>query len=478
MNYFRPAGVRALVWIVSLGLIAATLANPATAFASTASKTGTSVQPVAVAHGAPAPTTVPASTTTTTVPVIDLKPLLSKVQGDLYQLTAIADFQPAEALVAQARSVLAGAATQVAAAEASLADARFELASSKTVEEAAAAKLRSIAIGAYVGAESPSSSSATSNIHSALIALDAQELLVIVGQRARADYQSAVAYASQSQSRVVAAQRAYGAVVAVSNQAQIHLDSALATLSLVQKAAVSPPSAASPPLPTLTAPGTGTSTPSTTEPLLPHSPVTRPVQVASVSTSSAATSDPPVPVSPSILSAPMLTAAELAAWYASTGHQSNATVPISQLATFYAKWGKTFGVRDDLAFAQSIIETGYFSFPTDGQLTASNNNFAGIGACDSCTKGWAFPDASTGVEAQLELLYQYATKTPLPKGSTDVVGGTPLNGCCDTWVKLAGRWATSPVYGQSIMTVYQSMLSWVIPLREQQAGIATPPPPA
>ena len=59
-----------------------------------------------------------------------------------------------------------------------------------------------------------------------------------------------------------------------------------------------------------------------------------------------------------------------------------------------------------------------------------------------------------------------------------MVGGTPLNGCCDTWVKLAGRWATSPVYGQSIMTVYQSMLSWVIPLREQQAGIATPPPPA
>ena len=42
-----------------------------------------------------------------------------------------------------------------------------------------------------------------------------------------------------------------------------------------------------------------------------------------------------------------------------------------------------------VAFAQSILETGYFSFPGGGQLVPSDNNFAGIGACDSCAAGWA-----------------------------------------------------------------------------------------
>ena len=44
--------------------------------------------------------------------------------------------------------------------------------------------------------------------------------------------------------------------------------------------------------------------------------------------------------------------------------------------------GNRYLVRGDIAFAQSIIETGWFNFPDYGhRASPSNNNFAGIGAC-------------------------------------------------------------------------------------------------
>jgi hypothetical protein len=45
-----------------------------------------------------------------------------------------------------------------------------------------------------------------------------------------------------------------------------------------------------------------------------------------------------------------------------------------------AEWGH-------IAFAQSIIETGFFTFPTGGHLLGTDDNFAGIGACDRYAHG-------------------------------------------------------------------------------------------
>jgi hypothetical protein len=180
-----------------------------------------------------------------------------------------------------------------------------------------------------------------------------------------------------------------------------------------------------------------------------------------------------VPPSPAILGPSVMTGAELAAWFASTGHQANTTVPMAQLAADYQAAGKATGVRYDLAFAQSIVETGYFSFPSYGQLTAKDNNFAGIGACDSCTTGWNFATAATGVGAQLELLEAYASTTPVK--TPLLPGNVGVGGCCQTWVQLAGVWASSIVYGISIMTVYNQMLTWVIPERLIAAGLEKPP---
>ncbi|HLY82904.1 MAG TPA: glucosaminidase domain-containing protein [Acidimicrobiales bacterium] len=170
----------------------------------------------------------------------------------------------------------------------------------------------------------------------------------------------------------------------------------------------------------------------------------------------------------SVLGPPALSATELAAWFASTGRTANITVPLATLAALYQTNGAVYGVRDDIAFTQSIIETGYFGFPSGGQVRPTDNNFAGIGACDTCSSGRSFPDASTGVAAQLQLLHNYASPVAAlgPLGLT--VGPT---GCCPTWMALTGVWATASNYGYAILTLYKHIVEWVLPRRLSGAGL-------
>jgi hypothetical protein len=171
---------------------------------------------------------------------------------------------------------------------------------------------------------------------------------------------------------------------------------------------------------------------------------------------------------PTILGPSALNAGELAGWYAGTGYQANTTVPMPILAGFYVSSGVAAGLRGDIAFAQSIVETGYFTFPSGGQLLGSDNNFAGIGACDSCAHGWRFPDAKTGVTAQIQLLQAYATPKNVP---TPLVGKVSVAGCCQTWLSLSGVWATATNYGYAILTIYKEILDWAIPQRLAVAGL-------
>jgi hypothetical protein len=178
------------------------------------------------------------------------------------------------------------------------------------------------------------------------------------------------------------------------------------------------------------------------------------------------------PASPTIMGGSVLGAAELAGWFAAMGHPANVTVPMPQLAGDYIDVGGAEGVRGDVAFAQSVIETGYFGFPAGGLLVATDNNFAGIGACDNCAHGWSFPDARTGVAAQLELLHAYASTTPVP---TPLVGKVGVTGCCPTWLSLTGVWASAPQYGYEILAIYKQMVDWALPGRLMAAGLVPAP---
>ena len=92
---------------------------------------------------------------------------------------------------------------------------------------------------------------------------------------------------------------------------------------------------------------------------------------------------------------------------------------LEQLAQFFLEEGEAEGVRGDVAFAQSLHETGFFKY--GGIVLPTQNNYAGIGALNGNAKGQAatFPDPRTGVRAQIQHLKAYASKETLVNGCVD-----------------------------------------------------------
>jgi hypothetical protein len=371
--------------------------------------------------------------------------MLAAVSRALGQLKALGAYRDAQRTVEADSKVVQAATSGVDAAGRVVTAALKGQAGAASTLRVADEALRNIAIAAYIGVgygpptpapgdAASSASAAEQNVSNfgALTGNDAiygSELLTLVGQQARRSVAAAKRKVAEAVAVTRRAHAGYGRAEAVLAKAEQALATAKGQVQLlaVQAAApLDPPGAGSDPLPS------GIS-------------------------------------SPTILGQPVLTAAELAGWFASTGEKARITVPIAQLAADYATAGKATGVRDDVAFAQSIVETGFFSFPSYGQVTPGDNNFAGIGACDSCKHGWRFQSAQKGVEAQLELLEAYASPTPVP---TPLLGPVGVGGCCATWTSLAGTWASSLNYGVSILTVYDQMLLWALPRRVQSAGLA------
>ena len=174
-----------------------------------------------------------------------------------------------------------------------------------------------------------------------------------------------------------------------------------------------------------------------------------------------------------------LSAAQLEGWYAATGRTARLTnsLTVGDLARLYVQEGNAEHIRGDVAFAQAILETGYFTFPNGGQARPADNNFAGLGACDACPAAARIPTAQAGVRAQIQLLRSYADNggratsltnapSPSPSGSdtiptasaVDRVGGA---GPVKIWKNLGdGRWASAAKYGATIVAIYHSMLSF------------------
>ncbi|MGZ6885976.1 MAG: glucosaminidase domain-containing protein [Acidimicrobiia bacterium] len=167
-----------------------------------------------------------------------------------------------------------------------------------------------------------------------------------------------------------------------------------------------------------------------------------------------------------IMSGSILSPTELTSWFVGTHRKARITVPMLELAQDYIDEGAAAKVRGDIAFAQSILETGSFYFPDGGQLTPTDNNFAGINACDSCAHGSPFPDARTGVRAQMQLLRVYADPS-FSAASLGVPLVLPnidhhfLKGRVPTWNGLTHTWATANAYGDRIISIYAGILSWL-----------------
>ena len=155
---------------------------------------------------------------------------------------------------------------------------------------------------------------------------------------------------------------------------------------------------------------------------------------------------------------------------------------LEALAQMYLIEGATEGVRGDVAFAQSLHETGFFRF--GGIVQPGQNNFAGIGALNGNTTGQAatFPNALTGVRAQIQHLKAYASTEPLKNPCVDPRFGLVTRGSAPyvEWLGAADNpsgagWAyPGKGYGASVLTLLSQLIAQTVPQPKPPQSPAIP----
>jgi cell wall-associated NlpC family hydrolase len=170
------------------------------------------------------------------------------------------------------------------------------------------------------------------------------------------------------------------------------------------------------------------------------------------------------PASP-ILGNAQLSAAQLVAWYSSTGEQAQTSVPIDVLAQLYITEGQQAGVRGDVAFAEAAFDTGDFTFPATGALSGHDNGLSLIGGCDTCQLIPWYASAQLAVRAQVQLLRSLADPavTATSLGAAPVVNGVldvHAKGTIRSWSELRGMVLPASDYGTAIMKIYAEITAW------------------
>ncbi len=131
------------------------------------------------------------------------------------------------------------------------------------------------------------------------------------------------------------------------------------------------------------------------------------------------------------------------------------------IARWYRYYGQGWRVRWDYAFFQMAIETNFLTYRRGdglrGDVSETQNNFAGIGATGHGAPGERFPDVQTGVHAQIQHLVAYSGErladpiaTRTREKQNDIVEESQRLGRPVTFGDLARRWAVDRAYGKSI----------------------------
>jgi Mannosyl-glycoprotein endo-beta-N-acetylglucosaminidase len=138
----------------------------------------------------------------------------------------------------------------------------------------------------------------------------------------------------------------------------------------------------------------------------------------------------------------------------------------STIAADYARIGDELQIRWDTAFYQMVLETGNLTFT--GDVSASQNNFAGLGATGKHEPGETFVDVGTGVKAHLQHLLMYSGEkldSPVAERTRKVQEWGVLTSWQKTFdgpmtfVDLAKKWAPgSKSYARDIENVANSFM--------------------
>ena len=154
----------------------------------------------------------------------------------------------------------------------------------------------------------------------------------------------------------------------------------------------------------------------------------------------------------------------------------NPDVPQSviDMIPLYLSEGKAEGIRGDIAFAQSCLETGNFTF-SGSAVTLDQNNFAGIGVTVNGMKGNSWPTPQLGIRAQIQHLKAYASTEKLKNKCADPRYAYVEKGCAPyvEWLGIQENpkrkgWAVGKNYGAKILDILDKILS----MEKEETGMA------
>lgn len=135
---------------------------------------------------------------------------------------------------------------------------------------------------------------------------------------------------------------------------------------------------------------------------------------------------------------------------------------IETFCQIYIEEAEVEGIRAEVAFAQTMKETGWLQFGGDASI--EQYNFAGLGTTGGGEPGISFPDVRTGVRAQIQHLKAYATEEALLQECVDERYEYVKKGCAP-YVEWLGQqenplktgWATAENYGYSIVDMIENL---------------------
>ena len=136
---------------------------------------------------------------------------------------------------------------------------------------------------------------------------------------------------------------------------------------------------------------------------------------------------------------------------------------IETFCQMYYEEAAAEGVRPEVAFAQTMKETGFLQY--GGDASVEQFNFAGLGTTGNGVPGNSYPDVQTGIRAQIQHLKAYATADPLNGECVDDRYEYVKKGSAP-YVQWLGQqenpeglgWATGDNYGYDIVEMIEDMV--------------------
>lgn len=136
---------------------------------------------------------------------------------------------------------------------------------------------------------------------------------------------------------------------------------------------------------------------------------------------------------------------------------------IETFCQMYYDEAEAEGVRAEVAFAQTMKETGFLQYGGDASI--EQFNFAGLGTTGNGVPGNSFPDVRTGIRAQIQHLKAYATADPLVQECVDDRYEYVKKGAAP-YVEWLGQqenpqglgWATGDDYGYDIVRMIEDIM--------------------